>query len=139
MVAGKEYSTVMTKRNGAAFLYIKPISVTQVKIRFVIGDATYNQVITFVYKVVGYGAKRLFKCDCGYTPKFLFFKNSRFACRYCQKLFYDIKNLPKGSLAYRINRYEKLAELKSQVKMLFRHGQYTSKAKKVMALAAKLR
>lgn len=135
-----QHSSIVTKRQGIAFLYVSKEAANEdkIKVRVQTGESEFNQTIEITRAKITFGVRRYFKCGCGRKVNALFLKRGQFACRHCHNLVYEITRLKKGTWLYKLNRSEKIQAAAHQVRNIT-YGKVglTMKARRVMALTTK--
>jgi hypothetical protein len=133
------HTGIIANRYSLGFLYISADSTNtdKINIKVTARGKEFNQAIKISKKLITFGVRRYFQCDCGRMVNSLYLKDGSFKCRHCHDLAYEVTRFRKGSWLYRINRRERIQAAQHQVRNISYKNVYTRKAKMVMELAAK--
>lgn len=140
LVSRGEHYGIITKRHKLAYFKLSSSNEGSNKLNIIVtdGETRIIQTIELNSAPVTFGFRRYLLCSCGKQANSLYLKDSRFACRHCHNLAYEITRLKKGTLNYKLNRNIKIQSVSKQVRnIIYGKVGHTKKARQVMAMISK--
>ena len=111
-------------------------------ITFFYNGEVIRQIIDIETAELPLGDRPYFRCQCGNRCSVLYLKpdGSKFACRECNKLIYEVKTVNKklmNGVLYQVNRINKLIEKSDKIDRAFYNGKPTKKVESFIRLREK--